>query len=66
MCRVITCWEVDRFPDRQLRQHLTISLGPRLVGSEKYAPDQKHQRLVEFLFPELLPLPVWPDEARTA
>lgn len=27
---------------------------------EKFASDQSHQLLVEFLFPELVPLPVWP------
>ncbi len=30
---------------------------------EKYAADQKHQLLFEFLFPELLPLPLSVDEA---
>jgi competence CoiA-like predicted nuclease len=29
---------------------------------EKYAADQKHQLLFEFLFPELLPLPLWPGD----
>lgn len=29
------------------------------AAPEKYAPEQKHQRLFEFLFPELLPLPLW-------
>ncbi len=33
------------------------------VDPEKYGADQKHQRLFEFLFPELLPLPLWPSEA---
>jgi len=29
---------------------------------EKYAADQKHQLLFEFLFPELMPLPLWPED----
>ena len=29
---------------------------------EKYAADQQHQLLFEFLFPELLPLPLMPDD----
>jgi Family of unknown function (DUF6035) len=29
---------------------------------EDYAPDQTHQSLFEFLFPELVPLPLWPDD----
>lgn len=33
------------------------------IDPEKYAADQKHQLLFEFLFPELQPLPLWPNEA---
>jgi hypothetical protein len=32
------------------------------IDPEKYAADQKHQRLFEFLFPELMPLPLSADE----
>lgn len=28
---------------------------------DKYAADQSHQLLFEFLFPELVPLPLWPE-----
>lgn len=31
------------------------------LDPEKYAADQKHQRLFEYLFPELLPLPLYPE-----
>lgn len=32
------------------------------TNPETYAADQSHQSLFEFLFPELVPLPLWPDD----
>jgi hypothetical protein len=33
------------------------------IDPDKYAADQSHQLLFEFLFPELMPLPQWPGDA---
>lgn len=36
------------------------------IDPDKYAADQSHQLLFEFLFPELMPLPQWPGDASAA